>query len=325
MEVTLAQGDDAGAIAAMEQILKIDPQQTAVRARLELVRLRRLQALIDDGRRDRIARRYDAARASLNEALALAPGSGAVLHELALTERAAGALDEAETHARGAIAAEPSSADDEATLGAVLADEHKYREGAAAFAKAAALDPRANYSDRAAELRNEADRAALPPEFGDVSHAASVTRAQVAAYIGINLAGLVDKAPKHAVQVATDVRGHWAAPWILSVTQAGILDVYANHTFQPGAVVRRADLARAIAELVTLAGTARPADLTRWRAAHPSFADLPPTHLQYRTAALAVAAGAMAADADGTFQPSRPATGAELSTAVARVQQVAGR
>jgi tetratricopeptide (TPR) repeat protein len=309
----------------MQEILKIDPRQTAVRSRLELVRLRHLQALIDDGRRERTARKFDAARASLNDALALAPGSGAVLHELALTERAAGALDAAETRAHQAVSAEPASAEDEATLGDVLADEHKYRDASAAFAKAASLDSRQEFNDRARQLRDEADRAALPAEFGDLPHAASVTRAQVAAYIGIHLSAVVEKAPKRTVQVATDVRGHWAAPWILAVTQAGILDIYANHTFQPSAPVRRADLARAIAELITLVGAARPADLTRWRGMHPAFADLPTTHLQYRTAALSVAAGAMAPDADGKFQPSRPATGAELSEAVARVEQLAGR
>ena len=42
-----------------------------------------------------------------------------------------------------------------------------------------------------------------------------------------------------------DLRGHWARPWILTAVRAGVLDAYPNHTFQPGAVVKRAELADA--------------------------------------------------------------------------------
>jgi hypothetical protein len=152
-----------------------------------------------------------------------------------------------------------------------------------------------------------------------------VTRAQVAAKIGIDLKALVDAAPRKTPPVVTDVRAHWAAPWILPVLQAGIMDAYANHTFQPNGVVRRSDLAQVVSDLLALVAPRRPGDIAAWRAARPQIADLPTTHVSYRAAAFAVSAGAIALADGSRFLPTQPASGQDLVTAVARVQQLAGR
>ena len=36
--------------------------------------------------------------------------------------------------------------------------------------------------------------------------------------------------------VVTDIRNHWAAPWITMVARAGVIEPFPNHTFQPRAV-----------------------------------------------------------------------------------------
>jgi hypothetical protein len=109
------------------------------------------------------------------------------------------------------------------------------------------------------------------------------------------------------------------------VTRAGIMTVFPNHTFQPATVVRRGDLAATMAALVQLVGAGRAAELAKWRAARPRFGDLPPTNVFYAAAALSTAAGVMTADAAGRFEPTRPATGAELAQAVRRIDTLAGR
>jgi hypothetical protein len=158
-----------------------------------------------------------------------------------------------------------------------------------------------------------------------LASAATVNRAQVAALVGIRLEALIRAAPKRVTGVATDVPGHWAAEWILPVTQAGVMDVFPNHTFQPGAQVRRGDLAQIVSQLLRLAAGARPAELTKWKSARPAFADLPRTHLQYPAAALAVAAGAMTAGPGDRFAATRPATGQDLTAAIDRIEKIAGR
>ncbi len=318
-------GNDVEAIAALERALEIDPKREALRDRLELLRFKEVQSLIGAGQRARQANRYDEAARLLERALTLSPSSTIILRELSALETARGSLDAAEEHARRAIQIDANDAESHAVLGAVLEARQQYRDAAAAYGRAAAIDPRPIWRERSTALREKANLSAIPPEFRDLPAAAAVSRAQVAALIGTRLEVLVERAPKNVAAVATDVRTHWAAPWILPITQAGIMEVLPNHTFQPAATVRRADLAKVLEQLLAVLAAERQIDLGRWRASRPRFADLPPTNLFYNAAALAVASGAMDTREGDRFEPTRPVTGAELVAAIERIEQLAGR
>lgn len=321
----LEQGLEVEAIGSLERVVALDPaREPELRGRIELLRLRQVQALLQAGRRAHEAGRLDEAIATLERAMTLAPTSSAILRELAGAERDRGRLDEALGHARRAVELDGNDPDSHATLGDVLEARGALGEAAAAFARAAAIDDRDGWRARSAELASRARLAALPPEFDSLPSATQVTRAQVAALIGLRLEPLLASAPRRVTEVATDVRGHWAASWILPVTQVGIMEIFPNHTFQPNAVVRRGDLARFVYEMLAVASSDRPGDLARWTSTQPRFSDLPSTHLVYRAASATVAAGVMTAEG-GRFQPTRPVTGSELLSAVARIERLVER
>ncbi len=227
-------------------------------------------------------------------------------------------------HARRAVELDANDPEAQATLGAVLEARGELSAAASAYARAAALDGRAEWRALSEELAERARMASLPAEFATLPTATTVTRAQLAALIGIRLEALLASAPRRVTAVATDVRGHWAASWILPVTQAGVMEIFPNHTFQPAGLVRRGDLARIAFELLALAAADRPEDLAAWSASMPRFSDLPSSHLVYRAAATAVGAGVMAGE-DGRFAPTRPATGSDVLEAVARINEIANR
>jgi len=321
VEAEIGAGDDEEAIAALERLIALDPSREADRNRLELLRLKQVQTLIQAGARAREAGRLEEADGLLTRALALSPSSVVILAELSRVEIAKGDLDEAEVHARRAIDVDAGDASAHGALAAVLEARGKTREAVAELAKAAAIDPAA-WRDKAAAARAKLEDAAVPPELKTLPAAATVTRGELAAVIGTRLEALLARAPRRVPEVATDARSHWAAAQIVTVTQTGVMTVFPNHTFQPAAPVRRADLAEAVAALVTMA--AKGDQLARWQAARPAFADVAGTNLFYRPAALAVAAGVMTADA-GRFQPTRPATGAEVLAAIAKIEQMTGK
>jgi hypothetical protein len=165
----------------------------------------------------------------------------------------------------------------------------------------------------------------MPPEYREIEQAATISRAQLAALIGVRLEELVKRAPPRNTAVITDTRGSWAAPWIIPVARAGFMEVYSNHTFQPSATIRRGDLAFAVSQILNVIAAEDPRLAAGWRNARRRFPDLPPGHLRYPAAAFAVEAGIMSTLENGAFQLARPVAGAEAAAAVNRLAGLAER
>jgi tetratricopeptide (TPR) repeat protein len=327
VETSLSLKDDLAAIRTLELWLKVEPAGAGrddLRGRLDVLRLRAVQAELTAAATAREAGRLDDAQASLDRARAMSPESAVVLRELARVEGARGAFDAAESHARAAVKLDPGDAEAYAVLGDILDAHGRLRDAAAAFARAVAIDPRPAWRERVTTLNSRAAFDDLPAEYRAIPSTQAITRGQLAALFGMRLESAIDRAPRRVTVVLTDVRTHWAAQWILPITRAGLMDPMPNHTFQPGTVVRRSDLAQIVWRAIQVLGAHRTTDVARWRAARPTLADVPRTHLASAAIASAVASGAMSATDDGRFQPSRAATGAEAVAALARLEQIVG-
>jgi tetratricopeptide (TPR) repeat protein len=323
VEAALTVGDDLVTATALEDLLKVDPSREQARSRLGLIRLRIVQGQLAAAGRARSAGRLDEAQTIVERALQVSPSSPILYRELTQIEMARGALAPAEQHARKAVELDPADSESLAALGAVLEAEGKTAEAADVFSRAISIDPRPAWREKRDALRARARVEALPAEYRALPTAPSVTRAQVASAIGIDLEALVNRAPKKATVVVTDVRNSWAAEWILPVTQAGIMDIYPNHTFQPNAGVRRSDLAQIASQLLNIVSAGRPDQLARWRTGRPRLDDVPAGHLAYRAIGLCISAGVMSLDENGKFWPARPASGADGTAVIARIKQLA--
>jgi tetratricopeptide (TPR) repeat protein len=323
-EARLAAGDRAGALASFEAALAVDPSRSALRERVAVLRFRGLQDDITAARKAVEAGRLAEARQLYERALTASPDSPFLHRELAMLERRDGHLAAALQHARQAAALEPNEPRTFILIGEIHETQGQIAEATEAYASAAALEPSDELSEKIQSLHERAAFAAMPAEYRAIEGSPAVTRAQLAALLGVHLDELLKRARRRTSVVLTDTRGSWAAPWILAVTRAGIMEPFPNHTFQPGAIVRRADLAAAASQALAIVAVERPKLGAAWRNPQRRFPDLPPDHLAYRAAALAVEAGVMAPMADGTFQLTRPVTGAEALVAVRALGALAG-
>jgi hypothetical protein len=200
-----------------------------------------------------------------------------------------------------------------------------YPKAVNAYTAASALEPSDAIDAKVEALREKAAFAAMPEEYKAIETSPTVTRAQLAALFGVRLDDLLKSAPRPNAVVITDMRGNWAAPWIMAVARAGLMEVYPNHTFQPNAVVRRDDLAQAASRALALIATGNPKVAASIRNARGRFPDVPQGHLSYQAVSVVVESGVMAATADGTFQLSRPVSGAEAFAAIAKLEELSGR
>jgi len=164
-------------------------------------------------------------------------------------------------------------------------------------------------------VRERVEAAGMPEEYRRIPEAARVSRADLAALLMVRVKALRGAGPGEA-RVAVDISGSWAREQIAGALSLDVLDLYPNHTFQPGALVRRVELARAVARVLERMG---------WpRAAAPAPADMPRSHLDYDAVARALGAGLMSLGATGTFEPWRPVSGREALNVVDALARLVG-
>lgn len=319
----LALGERGRALASFDAALAADPTLPEIRATADVLRFQVLQAGVADARKAAGAGRLPEARAGYQAAIEASPQSPFLYRELAIIEYRAQELAAARQHAEQALVLEPNDARNHVVLADILEAMGDSEAALGALQRATALEPSEALDRRIEGLRAAAALAAMPPEFREIGDAPAINRAQLAALIGVRLQDLVANAPRRNTAIMTDTRGHWAASWILPVTRAGFMEVYPNYTFQPGAVVRRGDLARAASRILAVVAARDPALGAAWRHARPRFTDLPPGHLAYPAAAMAVAAGVIQPLEQDQFQLPRPVSGAEAIEAIDRIVALA--
>ena len=313
---------DEDAIGAFEAALKADATLTDLQRRLDVLTLRVVQRDVAAARQAARTGKYDDAMQMFRQAIERSPESGFLHRELAVIERDHGSGDAAIDQYRRATILDPTDAPSLVELAEMLEARNDFEFALKAYGDALAVAPDAAVAARRDALALRAETARLPPEYRAIGSATQITRADLAALIGVRLTALVDSGRPRDIGVVTDIRGHWAERWILIVARSGVMDLYDNHTFQPRAVVRRVDCAQALGRLLARVAVGAPVEARRWQNARGKFPDIAPSHLAYAAASVVTAAGVMTTADDGAFQPSRLVSGAEATDAIARVLAV---
>jgi len=312
---------DQEALDAFEAALAVDATLAGVRQRVDVLRFRGLQDLIERARSAAAAGRPDEAVRAYEQAVAASPESAFLHRELGILERRQGHTDAALGHFRRAAELDPSDAAALIDVGELLEARQDLSGAEAAYRRAAALEPGSRASARLAAVLERASEARLPEPFRAIPASTQMTRGELAALIGVRLEGVLRTAPPREI-VVTDAAGHWAASWIALVARAGIIEPFANHTFQPESGVTRGDLAGAVRQIVARLASDRPG-LRPALTEQPAIADMTASHLSYPAAAAAVAAGVMPLLEGGRFSVGRPVSGAEAVEAVGRLRALA--
>ena len=322
-EALIALGDREMALKSFEAAVVADESLAPLRTRIEVLRVRLQQDDVALARKASEAGKYEEARQAYERAITASPESPFLYRELAGVLRQEGNFDEALKHAVKVIELDPTDARAHVLLGEIHEARNDQPNALAAYEAALAIESSDTLHRKIDSLREGLALAALPAEFQQIATSEDVSREQLAALVGVRLDQLLKRAGRRESVVITDTRGSWAGPWILAVTRAGVMEVYPNHTFQPSAVVRRAELADAASRVLSLIAAQNPAAASSWRSGKRTFVDVPPAHLSYSAASLSVEAGVMAPLADGTFQLGRPVTGAEAVAAVKKLEELA--
>jgi tetratricopeptide (TPR) repeat protein len=322
-QALLALNREAEALSAFELALAADPSQTELSRRVEVLRFRNAEQGLSRARDAARAGRLDDAAQAYAAAIASSPDSAFLYRELAAVERQQGKAEAALEHFRKAASLDPGDAGTLAQIGDLLVAAGDFEGAAKAYGDAIALEPGAALEAKLDAVRAKLALARLPEEYRAIDQAPQITRADLAALIGIRLPDIVGSGRRADAALITDVRNHWAATWIMMVARAGVMEPFANHAFQPRTVVRRTELAQAVARLLARIAPQNPARAKAWETARLKFSDLSAGHLAYPAASIAVASGVMKTTEEKAFQPSKAVTGAEAIEAIAQIEALA--
>jgi tetratricopeptide (TPR) repeat protein len=306
-------GDLPAALGLYRRAQAVAPADPLVRRRLAALKLQATERSI--GLAQAAIERGDTAAAEREYGAALETAPEVAPVRLALADLVVARGDR--PAAVALLEADPSGARQLALRrAALLVEEQEYARAEEVYRGLLARDPRDEAALAGVKAAREAgELAAMPPEYRAIPEAPRVTRADLAALIAVRVEALRRVSPGEPV-VAVDIGGSWAREHVARVLALGIMEVYPNHTFQPGATVRRADLARA---------AGRTLDRLKWpRATAPAPNDMSPSHLDFGDVERALGAGLMELAPGGAFEPWRAVSGREAASVVDALARLVG-
>ena len=309
------------ALASFEAALAEDASLTDLRSRVGVLRFRATQELLARAKAAAEARRWEEAYAAYREAIAVSPESAFLYRDLATVERQAGQLTDALDHYRRAVQLDPADAKSLAAMGEILEQQGDDLGALAAYERAAAIEPADLPAGAIPRLRASVALAKLPEEYRAIPGASSLTRAQIAALVGVRLEPLLARASPQQV-IITDLRDNWAQSWITPVVRSGVMQTLPNYEFEPSRLVRRGELAATVSRLLSLIAVEKPELAKKWLDARLAIDDVPSTHLSYPEVSVAAASGVMPLT-NGNFDLLRPVTGVEAIEIIGRLEALA--
>ena len=320
-EALLALSREPEALAAFESAVKLDPQLQTIARRVEVLRARAQQENVAAARKAAQANRLDEAARLYEQAIAASPDSAFLVRDLAEVEARQGKTEQALARYRRVVEMDPTDAVSRIRIGEMLDAKGDLEGAMKMYTEANNLEPSAELRRRLAAIEARLAYLKLPAEYRAIPGQASITRADLASLIGIRLAPLLQRAPAQAV-VITDARNHWASEWIMATAGAGVMEPYENHTFQPRNPVQRSDLAQAVARMLKVIAADRPDLLKEWQSRMQKMSDVGVSNLRYADASLSVAAGIIPLVDGGSFQLTRPVSGAEAIDVITRIERL---
>lgn len=306
-------GDAEAALRLYQRALLAEPASPFLRQRVAELRVQVTERQVAAARAAQEAGRSEEAVATYRLALEAAPEVAGLRLELANLLAAGGDVEGAVS----VLKADPTE-DRQVLLrlGEIETQRRDYPGALEAYRRLLARD--ANDEEvhrRSREVREALELEQMPEEYRRIATAPAITRADLAALVSVKVTALA-RVPAGEPQVAVDISGSWARSHVIKALSYDVMTVYPNHTFQPAAIARRGDLARAVQRVLDLlrspAGTG------------PNPTDMSRSNVYYYPATRVVAAGLMDLTPAGAFEAWRPVSGPEAVAVIEGVVRLVG-
>jgi Tfp pilus assembly protein PilF len=304
-------GQEDEAFSELREVLKREPSHPWAKQEFTTLKTKKTGDFLDQAKAFRAEGNIEKSKEAYLKALYYSPESTEA--HLALSEiyKKANDLKSVLVHLRAANANEPSNKKILAEYAEALFKAEQYLKGLEIYENLQELEPQnKEIQERIESIKNKLGIFELASQYNIIPASVAVSREEVAALLAVKFKGILED-PVAKNPIVTDISTSWASKYILKVTSLGILDVYANHTFEPKKTVTRAEMAEILLRLIDFLKKKGYKLIQQFSPERIQISDVAPDNYYYPLIAQIIAYQIMDLSPQKTFSPEQSLSGPE--------------
>ena len=299
------------AFAQYREILKQDPDHPWARPRYIEIQQRKTQQALNTAQQARDGGVLESAQSAYLKALYYSPQNLEAHMALSDIYLEKGETENALVHLKAARAESPDDPRVLKTYGEALFQSENYKQSLETYQKVLELEPENTQAqERIEQLKNRLGIFELPSQYENIPAQDAVSKEDVAALIGVKFDPFLKETGKNP-PIIIDISTSWATEFIIQATSLGLLDIYPNHTFQPGKIVTRAQMAEILFRLIRYLRQQGFDFVQQISPQNIEIMDVSSDNFYYHPIVMMVSYDFMNLASGRRFHPDRPVTGNE--------------
>lgn len=310
-QVYQEKGRENLAFAEYREVLKREPEHSWVKQEYEILKNKKTEEALNEAKASHSEGDTERSKEAYNKALYYSPKnteSHLALAEIYIKENK---LQNALTHLRTASSNEPNNKEILKKYGEVLFQAERHTKSLEIYEKLQELEPQnEEIKGKIETLKNRLGIFELPSQYNSIVSREAVSREEIAALLSVKFKEILGE-PSSQPPIIIDIATSWASKFILLITSFEIMEVYPNHTFLPKKIVKRAETAKILLQLINYLKEKGYRFIQQIPPEKIQLSDVSQDNFYYRSIIQMVSYDIMDLSPERSFKPDLPVSGAE--------------
>lgn len=310
-QVYQEKGRENLAFAEYREVLKREPEHSWVKQEYEILKNKKTEEALNEAKASHSEGDTERSKEAYNKALYYSPKnteSHLALAEIYIKENK---LQNALTHLRTASSNKPNNKEILKKYGEVLFQAERHTKSLEIYEKLQKLEPQnEEIKGKIETLKNRLGIFELPSQYNSIVSREAVSREEIAALLSVKFKEILGE-PSSPPPIIIDIATSWASKFILLITSFEIMEVYPNHTFLPKKIVKRAETAKILLQLINYLKEKGYRFIQQIPPEKIQLSDVSQDNFYYRSIIQMVSYDIMGLSPERSFKPDLPVSGAE--------------
>ncbi len=304
-------GREDSAFTEFRNIINLAPEHPWAKSRYTAFKFQKTTMALQEARTFVSAGEPEKGKASYLKALFYSPTSVDAHFSLAGIYNEENNHQSALVHLKAASTYDPQNSEILKLYGDILFTIQDYNKSLKIYEELSLSEPdNLQIKERLEIIKNRLGIFELPSQYDNIPNREAVTKEDVAAVLGVKFKDIIED-PTQSPTIIVDIATSWAAKFILKMTTHGLIDVYANHEFQPKKILSRAEMAEILVRLIIYLDEKGHRFIQQIPLDRIQIADVTPSNFYYQPILTIISYDIMSLFSDKKFKPDAPITGRE--------------